>query len=347
VKLEPGSLRALARALRGRKELELKADIQLAARAFPQRQTSAWFAGSESIDNGDDATALRDGDGYTLFAAEGMRPEFVAADPWFAGYCAVMVNLSDIAAMGGRPWAVVDVLFMGDGENARVFEGMAAASAQFGVPVVGGHTTRISGPSSLAVAVLGRARALIRSENARAGHALVAALDLRGTFRGTGGNFNAATTAPSERVRASLSLLPELAEAGLVPAGKDVSMAGLCGSALMLLEASGTGAMLDIGRVPSPPDVDPLRWLTAFPSFGFVLAVAPSDASAVCARFEALGIAAATIGELTDSRRLELRHQQERALYWDLEEKALTGFGAKPSREAKHATKREPVEERA
>ena len=52
---------------------------------------------------GDDCAAIPDpvGGGHLLFAAEGMLPAFVESDPWFAGYSAVMVNLSDIAAMGG------------------------------------------------------------------------------------------------------------------------------------------------------------------------------------------------------------------------------------------------------
>ena len=33
--------------------------------------------------------------------AEGMLPQFVETDPWFAGWSAVMVNVSDIYAMGG------------------------------------------------------------------------------------------------------------------------------------------------------------------------------------------------------------------------------------------------------
>src|SRR6218665_2287625 len=57
---------------------------------------------------GDDCAAIPDGDGYLLVAMEGFMNEFVAGDPWFAGWCGIMVNLSDIAAMGGRPMAVVD-----------------------------------------------------------------------------------------------------------------------------------------------------------------------------------------------------------------------------------------------
>lgn len=328
MKLAPGALRLLAEELRSRAELGYKQDIALAAAAFGRVTESAWFPSSEPLINGDDTAALPGADGYTLFAAEGMRPEFVAADPWFSGFCSLLVNVNDIAAMGGRPWAVVDVLFLGNNGAERVLEGMVAASEALGVPVVGGHTTRVAGGSGLAVAVLGRAQRLISSHNARAGQTLIAAIDLRGTFRGSGGNFNAATTAPHRQLRAQLALLPELAEAGLVTAGKDISMAGTCGTLLMLLEAAGVGARLDLAAVPAPPDVDPLRWLTAFPSFGFLLAVAPEHANAVCSRFDALGVAAAAVGEVTDSRYLELRHGSESEIYWDLRQRSLTGFAA-------------------
>ena len=288
---------------------------------------SVWFPSREPILNGDDAAALPSDGGYTLFAAEGMRPELVAQDPWFAGFCSVMVNLSDIAAMGGRPWAVVDVLFMGAGQNERVLEGLRDASELFGVPIVGGHTARVAGPSMLSVAVLGRAQKLISSHAARAGQTLLMAVDVRGSFRGAGGAFNAATTASAEQLRAKLAVLPELAEAGLVGAGKDISMAGTCGSLAMLLETSRVGATLDLDAIPAPPGVEPLRWLTAFPSFGFVLAVEPAAVSAVCARFDAVGVVCAAVGAVDESRRLRLRAGGELRTYLDLGTEPLTGFG--------------------
>ncbi|WP_423251192.1 AIR synthase related protein [Klebsiella pneumoniae] len=61
--------------------------------------------------NGDDCALIPDGSGYKLLAIEGFINRFVAEDPWFAGWCGVMVNLSDIAAMGGRPLAVVNALW--------------------------------------------------------------------------------------------------------------------------------------------------------------------------------------------------------------------------------------------
>lgn len=327
MKLGNTSLAALAEELRGRAELGMKRDIQLPSRVFGGATKSAWFPTREPILNGDDTAALPDGDGFALFAAEGMRPELVAADPWFAGFCSVMVNLSDVAAMGGRPWAVVDALFMGSGENERVLEGMLAASELFGVPIVGGHTARVPGPTFLAVAVLGRAKRLISSHAAKAGQTLVMAVDLRGSFRGNGGAFNAATTASAQQLRASLAVLPELAEAKLVRAGKDISMAGTCGSLAMLLETSGVGAVLELERIPAPAEVEPLRWLTAFPSFGYVLSVDAGDVQQVCARFDSVGVTCAAVGTVNESRQLRLRAFEQEALYLDLGEQALTGFG--------------------
>jgi uncharacterized protein len=328
MKLDPAELPRLAVELAARAELDQKRDIQLAAQAFGRTTRARWLSEETEITNGDDAAAIRTPDGsYLLVAAEGMRNEFVAKDPWFAGYSALMVNVSDIAAMGGRPWAVVDVLFLGSGHNERVLDGMRAASATFGVPIVGGHTTRVEGSSSLAVAIVGQAHRLIESHTARPGQVLLAAIDLRGSFRGRSA-FNAATTLAPERLRAQLALLPELSEAGLVGAGKDISNAGVCGTLAMLLESSGRGARLDLARLPAPDQVDPLRWLTAFPSFGFLLSTEPSDAPLVCARFEALGVSCHEVGVITEAPGLELVCGAASAPFGSDTELALTGFGA-------------------
>ena len=105
---------------------------------------------------GDDCAAIPDGDGHLLFAIEGFLDSFVAADPYFAGYCGIMVNLSDVAAMGGRPLAVVDALWSRDSASADpILAGLSDAAALYGVPVVGGHTNTRAETGNLAVAVLG------------------------------------------------------------------------------------------------------------------------------------------------------------------------------------------------
>ncbi|MBC7799320.1 MAG: hypothetical protein H7Z10_01745 [Gemmatimonadaceae bacterium] len=128
---------------------------------------------------GDDAAALpRPEGGWDLFAAEAFIPAFVEDDPWFAGWCGVMVNLSDIAAMGGHGTAITDMIWAPDAASARpVLEGLMAASDAYGVPIVGGHTNLRAPALSLAVAVTGRANTLISSFAAEPGDLLVAAVD--------------------------------------------------------------------------------------------------------------------------------------------------------------------------
>jgi len=250
---------------------------------------------------GDDCAAIPDGDGFLLFAAEGMLESFVADDPWFAGYCAVMVNLSDVAAMGGRPIAVVDVMWAPKREKtAAIWEGMAAASGLYGVPIVGGHTTLTkSGDAHLAAAVLGKANRLITSFDARPGDELLIAVDLRGSYRKGKPWWNASVGAPAQRLRGDLAILPALAESGARIAGKDISNGGIVGTLAMLMECSGVSAELRLDDLPKPENADLARWLVSFPSFGYLLSAAPEDVPGVMRRFHGRDIACAPVGRVT------------------------------------------------
>src|SRR4051812_14266933 len=270
----------LAATLRTALGVQHKRDIQTAARSLPRLSGGTWPWGTAEVRIGDDTAAIPDGEGYLLLAAEGMWPELVAQEPRFAGYCAVLVNVSDVYAMGGRPLAIVDALFSTSAEAADpILRGMADAAAQLGVPIVGGHTNLHSPFPALAAAVLGRARRLLTSFDARPGDDLIAAVDLRGQMHGRHPFWNAAAEAPGERLRADYAVLPWVAEEGLARAGKDISMGGIVGTALMLLEASGVGGTLSLDSVPRPAGVSWASWLLAFPSFGFLLSTAPKDSA--------------------------------------------------------------------
>ena len=128
------TLSALAERLRRCSGIAAKSDIASVAK-------SLGLSGDDVIPVGDDCAAIPDGDGYLLFAIEGFMNEFVAGDPWFAGWCGAMVNISDIAAMGGRPIAVVNAIWAdGQANAAPVLAGLKDAAKAFAVPVVGGHT---------------------------------------------------------------------------------------------------------------------------------------------------------------------------------------------------------------
>lgn len=278
---------------------------------------------------GDDAAALpRPQGGWDLFAAEAFIPTFVADDPWFAGWCGVMVNLSDIAAMGGTATAITDMIWAPDVASAApVLEGLSAASKAYGVPIVGGHTNLHAPGLNLSVAVTGRAQALISSFAAKPGDMLIAAIDLRGAWRPRFDNWFAAADAPAPRLRGDLALLAELAEAGLVRAGKDISQGGIAGTSLMLAECSGCGFEIDLDRLPMPPGTDLARWMRAFPSYGFLLSVPAADATEVCARFTDRDLAAAVIGRATGGSAIDLMQGDARATFWDWQAQPYLALG--------------------
>ncbi len=306
--------------------LPQKQDIQTAAKALYQGwQPETWQ--SDRVLVGDDCAAIPDGDGYLLFAAEGMLPKLIETDPWFAGWCAVMVNVSDIYAMGGTPIAVVDSIWSQSREQTDpLWEGMKAASLAYQVPIVGGHTNCHSPYAALSVAILGRAQHLITSFNAKPNDLLIMATDFRGKSHPDYAFWNAATTAEPSQLRQNLAILPKLAANGWCDAGKDISMGGLIGTLLMLLETSECGAILDLDRIPFPDSLYLEKWLTSFPSYGFLLSIRPEHLAKVQVEFAEQDLVCAVVGEVQASKKLILRSQSEAALFWDFDHEALTGF---------------------
>ncbi|OUC12713.1 MAG: hypothetical protein B0A82_21005 [Alkalinema sp. CACIAM 70d] len=300
-----------------------KQDIQTAAQVCQ----SASFRSPVPVQLGDDCAAIPDGDGYLLLASEGMMPGFVEQDPWFAGWSAVMVNISDIYAMGGRAIAVVDALWSQSAEQAQpLWAGMQAAARAYNVPIVGGHTNCHSVYNALSVSILGRASRLITSFDAQPGQHLLMVVDLEGQMHPRFPFWNAATTADPAQLQEKLALLPQIAEQDLCRSGKDISMGGIIGTTLMLLETSGRGAILNLEAIPRPAHVPLEIWLTVFPSYGFLLSVDAAQVPLVQQLFRDRHLACEAIGEVNGSSELVLQLQQESISFWDLAHRPLTGF---------------------
>jgi uncharacterized protein len=313
------ALDRIAAQLRASRGIAAKRDIAAAVARLG-------VSGSHAIAVGDDCAAIPDGEGYLLLAIEGFMNEFVASDPWFAGWCGVMVNVSDVAAMGGRPIAVVDAVWAAsEGDADPVLTGMRSASQAFGVPVVGGHTNMRADRGQLSVAILGRAKRLLSCFDARPGDRLVIAIDLRGRYREPFSNWEAATDAPPPRLRGDLEVLPAIAEAGLALAAKDISQGGIAGTTMMLAECSGVGATIEVAAIPHPEGVALDRWLQTFPSYGYLLSVAPPKVPAIIRRFAERGIAAADIGAITKGSRVAITDGHATETIWNFNREALTG----------------------
>jgi AIR synthase-related protein len=318
--MDPAAFHSLVQATRDGLGLRAKAEIGIVAARLG-------LVGS-AIPVGDDCAAIPDGDGHLLFAIEGFINAFVAADPWFAGWCGVMVNVSDIAAMGGWPIAVVDAIWAQDETAAsEILDGMKAASATYGTPIVGGHSNLHTAQSQLAIAVLGRAgKRMLTSFDARPGDVLVAAIDHRGAYREPFDNWQAALSAPAERLRGDLALLPEVAHRRLAHAAKDISQGGIPGTATMLAECSGVGIDIDIDAIVPPAGVALPRWLNSFPSFGFLLATERGKAAELLSVFRSRDLHAAVIGEIRAGSEVALVSNGRRALLRDWRQERLLGL---------------------
>lgn len=321
-------LQTLSEQLRSLPGLRSKRDIQEAASIFEHHPFPELGDASRL---GDDTALIPPQLGSLLLACEGMQPELVMEDPWFAGWSAVLVNLSDIAAMGGRPLALVNSLWgQGDDAGQKLLEGMRFACDKFAVPMVGGHTNNQSPYSALSVSVLGIADGPVLSARAaQPGDALVFVIDSDGSFYRHYPFWDAATKANPERLRAQLSLLPKLAHAGIARAAKDISMGGLIGTAVMFSEACGLQITIDLDAIPRPVGINELSWLSCFPSFGFLLAIPQTEFSSLhrlvdlhpCLMCETIGRFEAEPSSVWIERDSQT-HQ-----IWD-KASPLTGFGA-------------------
>lgn len=285
---------------------------------------------------GDDCAVLPDGHGgWTLYAIEGFIPGFVEADPWFAGWCGVMVNISDVLAMGGTPTAVVNAIWAPDATQAKpVLEGMAAAATAYGVPIVGGHSNLAAPGMNLSVSVLGHATQLMTSFDAAPGDTLICVIDHRGAYRAPFDNWQAALDAPHDRLRADAGFMAKLAQTGRVTACKDISQAGIPGTALMLAECSGVGIDITLDAIPLPTGVTLERWLGSFPSFGFLITATPADAEQIIDSFQARTLSAAAIGTVTPGSTVSLHAGAHVAPFWD---HAADPYMALTAKEPAHA----------
>lgn len=321
-------LAALVEQLRSLNGLHAKRDIQAPAAVFGHHPFAQL---GEAGRLGDDAAVVPAQNGSLLLACEGMHPELVNDDPWFAGWSGVLVNLSDIAAMGGRPLALVNSVWSaGEQAVAPLLDGMRFACDKFSIPMVGGHTNCQSPYTALSVAVLGVAEGpLLSARAAQSGDLLVLLIDRDGSFYRHYPFWDAATSAEASRLQSQLALLPRLAQAGIARAAKDISMGGLVGTAAMFAEACGLGITMDLDAIPCPAEIDERAWLSCFPSFGFLLAVPSCQLNSlqhvvsghhnlICAPIGSFGAHGSGVG---------LRRNEQTQQLWD-GTTPLTGFGA-------------------
>jgi putative methanogenesis marker protein 2 len=280
---------------------------------------------------GEDAAIIDYGEDALLLAADGIWDKLMRADPEWSGYCSVLVNVHDIAAMGGRPLGMVDVFSSNSDEiTQRVLKGMKAGIDKFGVPIVGGHLHPDTPYAALVVAILGIAKkdSIIYSSTAREGDDVVLAIDLDGRVHPSCDlNWDTTYLKDEEIVRKQVGSMVDLAEKKLLTAGKDVSNPGIIGTLGMLLEVSGVGADVDISAVPRPEGLEWEHWLKMYPGMGFIVTCKPENTEAVLDIYRDHKLNASKIGKIVAVPRLDLVKGADRATVFDFTKHVITGLG--------------------
>lgn len=240
---------------------------------------------------GDDCAILEPQPGMALLATTDLLIEDIHfrrrwAEPADIGWKSVAVNISDIAAMGGRPrWALVALACpesTGVEEIEAFYEGALALARMHDVAVVGGDTSASPSGWLVNVTMLGEAVTPRLRSTARAGDTVAVTGSLGRSAAGLAvleremapADVDAANLA--EVTAAHLRPTPRVAEgmwlatAGGVTAMMDLSD-GLGTDLPRLLAESGVAAEVDVDRVPLDSSTravaaalggDPVAWAT-------------------------------------------------------------------------------------
>ena len=267
---------------------------------------------------GDDCALLRPTAGEQLAISTDMLVEgrhfFADVDPRALGHKTLAVNLSDLAAMGARPFGFTLALALPDSDPAWLApfaQGLAELADRYACPLVGGDTTR--GPRNLCVTVFGSvpgAHALRRDAaqpgddiwiSGTLGDARLALGALRGEWKLHESDLAQARRAmdwPEPQVALGLALR------GVARAALDISD-GLLGDLGHILERSAMRAQVNVDALPrSPllatqsPDVQRLCTLAGGDDYQLCFCADPVQRARIEAIGDELGIRVTRIGTI-------------------------------------------------
>ncbi|BAP63728.1 methanogenesis marker 2 protein [Methanococcus maripaludis] len=282
------------------------------------------------VDFGDDAAIIGiDDENAVLLAADGIWGKLLEADPFWAGYCAVLVNANDIAAMGGRSIGMTNIIGIKDCDKGKdLLKGLKEGVSKFGIPVLGGHTHPDAQCNVLDISITGIVKRdnVLRSDAAETGDKIVFAYDLDGKIHEKF-NLNWDTTSMKSKkyVRDQLKVLEIIGEEHLANSCKDISNPGGLGTLGMLLEVSKKGAMVDVSKIPVPEDISLNHWLKMYPGSGFVFTAPENKTKELIEKLEFAGIESAVCGEVKNDKKFMITDGTEKTMFFDFDKEYICG----------------------
>ncbi|MDK2791062.1 MAG: uncharacterized protein PWP15_1582 [Methanothermococcus sp.] len=281
-------------------------------------------------DFGDDAAIIGiDGENAILLAADGIWGKLLEKDPQWAGYCSVLVNANDIAAMGGKSIAMTNIIGIKDCDvGKKVLKGVKEGVKKFGIPMAGGHTHPDAQCNVLDVSITGIVKRdnVLRSDGAKVGDKIVFAYDLDGKLHETFNlNWDTTTMKSKKLVRDQLKALEIIGEEKLANSCKDISNPGALGTLGMLLEVSKKGGFVDVTKIPKNEEIPLNHWLKIYPGCAFVFTTKEENVNRLKEVLEFVNISAEVCGEVTKEQKLVITDGTEKEILFDFEREYICG----------------------
>lgn len=292
---------------------------QLPTSSFPQVYAA----------EGEDAAALEVGDKLILFATDGIMEQLVKTNPYFAGYFSVLVNVNDIAAMGGRPLGMVDVMSIHDDHvYMEILRGIKDGISKFNVPIVGGHTHPDCNYNAVDIAITGVVDrdAILLSSSAQPGDDIVFVMDTVGFYPDDLPMAYVTTVDKDDDiVRGQMEAAAKVADEHLAHACKDMSNPGHVGTLGMMLESSGLGGIVDVTKIPIPDGVDEIKWALTYQGCAFVFSCPPENSQRIIDIFSEVACEGAVVGKVDSSKALRLTDGIDTETLFDFDKEIITG----------------------
>jgi selenophosphate synthetase-related protein len=282
------------------------------------------FKGDTPHSLGEDSAAIETGsDDSVLLTTDAIVEDLCLNHPRAAGFNAVLANVMDIYAAGGTPTSFAVALSYSDPAiGEALLDGLIVGSHTFRVPIVRGHTNPKSSSTYVVGSTTGtvNVRNLLTAGGAEKGNELVLIFDSvgqRGDSYKLG--WDSVTNRSSDEVVTRLSVMNSLANEHLLTASKDVSVAGVIGTAAMMLEYSGRGGILDLDAIDSskPSGIEFEDWIRMYISLGFLVATPRENLERLREIVSKHGLYSTVIGVVDDSKEVKLKLSDEERVLFD------------------------------
>ena len=266
---------------------------------------------------GDDCTVLPMGDDALVMSTD-MLIEDVhflrgASSAEEVGYKSLMVNISDVAAMGATPTATLLSLSLPESAQGEWSEGFMRGfhegCKEYGIALVGGDTTASRDRIAINVVAIGRApmQNIKRRSAANVGDIVCVTGKLGVSSKGLVdimfGDLNTAAAKAHRRGQARIAEGRFLGTCEAVHAMMDISD-GIASDIKHIMELSNVGAEIELSKIPT--DYDIRYATTGGEDYELLLTVAPDKFEEVAAALlSATGTPLTAIGRITEGNTLQ------------------------------------------